>query len=178
MPAGQGLDVASIASKVLDAVVAHLEAAPGVNVPQRRIIAPGNPRLIAWDAEQIVVALSGIGVGQAPGQGGGSQRIGNPVSSRGMRHAVLAVQLVRCVPESADGATPPPASAVTDAGLALMRDAGLLSQALVEACTKLGGVDALGPGGSSRPGAVEVLGPDGGMAAVEGSIEITAGTLA
>jgi hypothetical protein len=178
MAAGQGLDVAGIAQKILNAVTVHLNAASGITVPDRRIIAPGNIRLIAWDnCEQLIVALSGIGLGAAPGQGGTPQRTGNPVSAMGLRHAVFAVQLVRWAPESQDGTSPPEATKVTTAGLALMRDAGLLSQALVEACSSVKASTPLGRQGSVQPGAVEVIGPDGGMAAVEGSIAITAGDL-
>lgn len=179
MASGQGLDVAGIAQKILNAVVSHLCAASGITVPERRIIAPGNIRLIAWDnCEQLIVACNGIGNGAAPTQGNTTQRTGNPISAMGLRHAVYAVQLVRCTPESTDGGhTPPPADVVTTAGLALMRDAGLLSQALVEACSSVAASSPLGRGGSVQPGAVEVIGPEGGMAAVEGSIAITAADL-
>jgi hypothetical protein len=171
---GQGLAVGEIAQAILDAVVAHFNAASGCTLPDRRLIAPGNPRLIAWDCPQVVVALSGIGLGAAPGQGGTPQRTSNPISAMGLRHAVFAVQKVMCVPEAADGTRPPAADEVTTAGLALMRDAGLLTQALVEVCT----TGALKRHGTATPGAVEILGPEGAMAAVEGSIAITAGTLA
>ena len=176
MSVGQGLAVADIAQTILDAVTSHFNAASGITLPDRRIIAPGNIRLIAWDnCEQLIVAMNGIGLGAAPGQGGTPQRTGNPISSTGLRHAVFAVQLVRWAPESRDGTTPPEAATVTTAGLALMRDGGILSQALVEACSSLKA--GLGHGGTAAPCAVEVIGPYGGMAAVEGSIAITAGDL-
>lgn len=175
MAAGQALAVADIAQAILDAVVAHFNAASGCTLPDRRIIAPGNPRLISWDCPQVVVALSGIGLGAAPGQGGTPQRTSNPVSAiGGLRHAVFEVQMVRCVPESRDGTTPPDATEVTTAGLALMRDAGLMTQALLEVCS----TGALKRHGTAQAGAVELLGPEGGMAAVGGSLAITAGSLA
>lgn len=173
---GKGIQVAAIAETILDAVVRHYQAAPGVTLPDRRVIAPGNSRLIAWDAEQTVVTLSGIGIGSAAGENAGPKSSGNPISATGLRHAVFAVQIVRCSPESEDGTTPPPADEVTAAGTALMRDAGLLSQALIGVVTE---ISAAVPRGSRvQAGAVEVLGPLGGFAAVEGTIAVTAPILA
>ena len=129
----------------------------------------------------LVVTLTGIGVGQAAGVNAAAQRAGNPLSGAGMRHAVLAVQLVLCVPESVDGEKPPPARDVTAAGHRFLAAAGLLSQALVEACTRVRALtDPAGSGfaGLVTAGAVETLGPTGGMAAVEGTIQVTAGGLA
>jgi len=176
LSAGQGLAVADIAQKILTSVVAHFKTAPQVSLPKRQFIAPGNPRLIAWDAEQLYVAMSGIGLGSAPTEPAFAQRTGNPISASGIRHAVFEVQLVRCVPESQDGTNPPDPAVITTAGLALMRDAGLLSQALVEACSTVSA--ALAGLGSVQPGAVEILGPEGGMAACAGSIAVSAGNLA
>jgi hypothetical protein len=176
MAIGQGLAVGDIACTILNAVVSHYSAASGIALPDRRIIAPGEPRSIAWDCEQCVITLSGLGLGAAPTQGATAQRTSNPVSATGLRHAVFATQIVRCVPESQDGTVPPDVDEVNTAGLLLMRDAGLLSQALVEACSTLAA--GLGRHGSAQPGAVEMLGPEGGMAAVEGSIAVTVGTLA
>jgi hypothetical protein len=170
---GLGLALPDLARRVLDGVVAHYDAVDAkckpserVNLPARRVIAPGNPRLVAWDCEQLVVTMSGIGVGQAPGEGGRPAGRGNPISATGLRHAVFAVQIVRCVPESRDGTSPPPDDVLTAAGLALLRDAGLLSQALVEICTQVAG--GLGAGARVVPGAV---------AGVEGSLAVTAGGL-
>lgn len=175
MPAGQGLDVAGIAQTILTVIENHYKTADNTCLPARRVIAPGNPRLIAWDTEQLVIALSGIGLGAAPTQPGFAQRTGNPVSAAGIRHAVFEIQLVRCVPESKDSMGPPHATTVTASGLALMRDAGLLSQALVEGSDAVAAL--LGMRGSVEPGAVQTLGPEGGMAAVAGSMAITAGGL-
>ncbi len=175
-PAGLGLAVADIATLILDTVGTHFAAASGVDLPARRVIAPGNPRLIAWDnCEQVVVTMSGIGVGSAPGENSGVRGSGNPVSSMGMRHAVYAVQITRRVPESHDGTTPPPDAELTKAGLAVMRDAGLLSQAMVAVVTAVS--EAVPRGSRVIPGAVEMLGPEGGYVAVESSLTVTAGLL-
>jgi hypothetical protein len=174
---GLGLAVADIAQTILDTVVAHFAAATDVKLPGRRVIAPGNPRLVAWDScEQVVVTMSGIGVGQAPGEGGTAQGSRNPISAAALRHAVFAVQITRCVPESRDGTRPPPDDQLTASGLAVIRDGGLLSQAMVEVCTAV--ANGLPAGSRVVPGAVEMLGPEGGFAAVEGSLAVTAGLLA
>lgn len=178
-PAGQGkgLAVADIAQAILAAVVDHFNAAPGVTLPERRVIAGGNPRLIAWDCDQLAVSMSGIGLGWAPGQGGQARQTGNPVSTNLLRHAVFAVQLVRHVPTmSEDGDLLPAADEITKAGLRLLRDAGLLSHALTRAVGAVRTDTRLGHG-SATAGAIEMIGPDGGMAAVEGSIAITAANL-
>lgn len=173
---GLALAVAPIAETILAAVVAHYGQAAGVTLPARRVIAPGAPEAVAWDCDQLVVTMSGIGIGAAPGEGATAKNVGNPVSSMGLRHAVFGIEIVRGVPESQDGTTPPPAAELTTAGLALLRDAGLLSQALVEVCTA---VAATVPRGSRvTPGAVNMLGPLGGFCSVRGSIAVTAGLLA
>lgn len=175
MAAGQGLAVVDIAQRFLTAVVDHYAAADGIELPERRIIAGGTPRAIAWDCDQLVITMSSIGLGPAPGLAGTPQRAGSPISAGGVRHAVFQAQVVRCVP-SGDGERPPAAADLTKAGTELMRDAGLLSQALVEACTRIR--DGLPKGSAAQPGLVEMLGPDGGYAAVEGQIAVTVGTLA
>lgn len=174
--AGLGLDLPSIARTILDGIVAHY-ADSAVTLPDRRVIAGGNPRLIAWDnCEQLVVSLSGVGVGSAPGEGGTPKSAGNQVSASALRHAVFAVQITRRNPESADGTRPPPADEQTAAALAFMRDAGLLSHALVRVCTTVAAALPRGP--RVQAGAVECLGPEGGFVCSEGSIAVTAGMLA
>lgn len=172
MPAGKGPDIGWIATTTLDGVVAHF-AASEVQLPDRRVIAPGQPRLVAWDCAAVLVTCGGIGWGQGPGTGSGTARpTGNPVAA-GARHTVIAVQIVRWVPES-DGTNPPDADELTAAGLEVMRDAGLLSQALVDLCGPSGPFKKLG---TAIAGAVEILGPSGFMAASEGNLTITAGNL-
>ncbi len=168
MSAGQGIDVGATAQTVLDGVVAHF-AASEVTLPDRRVIAPGDPRGVAWDCEQLVVTAAGISWGAGPGTNSATARgTGNPVSTAGARHTAIVVQIVRCVPVGdADG--PPAVAEVTAAGLALLRDGGLLSQALTELIGRDG---ALAKAGAGLVG-VEVLGPGGGMAAVEGIVTVT-----
>ena len=176
MPPGRGLDVAGIACRVFDTIVAHYDALDPDLLPPRRVIAPGESRSIAWDCDQFVLTFSGVGNGAAPGLQVQPRRQGNPISSMGLRHAVYVAQIVRCVPEPDDaGQRPPKPETLREAALHLMADAGLLSQALIDVCTQVG--DGLPKGTHCQAGAVETLGPLGGFAAVEGSIAVTAGTL-
>lgn len=172
MSAGQYLDIPTLAQTVLTGVVAHFDAAGGC-LPERRIIAPGDTRAIAWDCEAVLVTCGGILWGAGPGAGSGSGRgTGNPVSV-GARYTVLLVQIVRCSPEP-DSIEPPEPALVTEAGLLVMMDMGLLSQALVELCGKNG---PLQRAGNAIAGGVEPVGPTGGLVASEGNITISATSL-
>lgn len=172
MTAGQYIDVPGLARIVLDGVIQHY-AGSTVDLPDRRVIAPGEPRQIAWDCPAVITACGGILWGQGPGSASGAgRRTGNPVSV-GARYTIITVQIVRCVPEH-DGTDPPTVDELTTAGVALLTDAGLLSQALVELCGKGGGLQRAGV---ATAGAVEILGPSGGFAAVEGNVTVTASAL-
>lgn len=172
---GLGLSIGPIAQTVLDTTITHFAEA-GVDLPARQIIAPGAPELIAFDCEMLAVTCSGIGIGPAPGQGNTSQRTGRPISANGLRHAIFAITLLRPEPKPRNGGQQPPrAEELTAAGLSLMRDMGLLSQALIEVCTA---VDSILPEGSqAAAGAVNTVGPDGGLSGMQGSLSVTAGIL-
>lgn len=177
MAAGQGLDLPSIARAILASVEDHF-AASGVQLPQRRVIAAGAPELVAWDCPMVIVACSGVGTGPAPGVGGAAQQTGRPVAV-GARHALFAVQIVRKHPEATPvqgSVVPPKPDKITEAGVAHLRDMGLLSQALVELCANPTFRDVIS--GSAEVGAVSSVGPEGGFAGVQGSIAVTAGYLA
>lgn len=174
MTAGQYIDVPGIAAIVLAGVVAHF--APSKNeLPHRRFIAPGDTRAIAWDCESVLVTCGGILWGQGPGISASVGRgTGNPVSV-GARYAVFGVQIVRSTAAvEHDGEDPPTPDALTTAGLAMMIDAGMLSQALVELAGKDG---PLKRAGMATAGDVVFLGPSGMFAATEGHLSVTAGTL-
>lgn len=176
MSAGLGLDVGSVAQTILAALESHYAAAAGITLPERRFLAPGAPELIAIDCPCAVVTCSGVGNGQAPGVGGGPQKAGSQISSAALRHVIYAVQVWRPVPEATRAGTkPPPVERLTEAGLMVMRDAGLISQALVDICTA---VDEVLPRGSLvAPGAVTTLGPEGGYAGNQATLSVTAGML-
>jgi hypothetical protein len=178
---GKGLTIREIANSILDAVVEHWAAAivddPTVSpLPERQYVAPGDPTQIAWDCEQVVVAIQGIGWGQAPDAGTLSPGAGTHVSAVGVRHAIYVVQLIRCTPSDGDIETglPSPA-AIQAAGDEFMRDMGLLSQALMVACaTVRTGFDR---SAKVEPGAVNPDGPSGGFHGMSAQIAVTAGTL-
>jgi hypothetical protein len=172
--AGQAVDVAAVAQATLAAVEAHYGATTSDRLPDRRIIASGDARTQAWDCEQVTVTLGGILWGAAPGLGSVPQPTGHVLSSVTVPHVVIVVQIVRRVPVSEDPTSPPDAREITTKGLALMRDAGLLSQALVELCGRAG---ALRTFGAAQAGDMATLGPAGGYAAVEGTLSVTTGPL-
>lgn len=175
---GRGLTLDVIAETVLGIVVAHFDAA-GVDLPERRYVAAGDPSAIAWDCDQLCVALRGIGWGPAEDSAPSSPQVGAGLSAMGVRHAVLSIQLVRCTPSSGERGTGiPSAEVVHAAGLQFARDGGLLSQALVTACSRTGGL--VGPGGAAtvQAGALTPLGPEGGKHAWDAALAITAMDLA
>lgn len=175
---GKGLDVAGTAQEILDHVVAHWAAVtPGTAqpLPERRIIAPGDPQEVAWDCEQLVVSLGGIGFGPAVDAAPApSPRAGIPLAAQALRHAVIAVDLVRCTP-SPDNRGQVSADAINTAGLIFMRDCGMLSQAMV---TFAGILRARLPDTASvQCGVVSPFGPSGGFHAAEVTISITVAEL-
>lgn len=171
-PSGKGLRVDTLAETLLARVIAHFGAA-GVDLPTHRLVTAGAP---AWDCEQLTVTLVGIGWGQAIDSATESARPGSPMSVFATRHAVYAVSLVRCVPQPNDHDMSPPSVAdLTASGLQFMRDAGLLSQALVEVASGLR--NTLGPAGSVQAGMIEPIGPDGGFVGMDGQFIVTSGEL-
>lgn len=195
-PSGGPL-VEVVAQLLLDGIVEHYADAE-VPLPSRRYVAAGGPREVAYDCEQVTVALSGIGWGQSPDRSQGSQRTGSPMAGLAMRHAVYAVAVVRqehdaSAPEVSDmwdpedsGAFPSP-EVLNALGLRHMRDAALVSQALINVASRvraLPAMKALGRevrsdptrvSGLVQPGIVESLGPAGGYVSVEAAFTVTVG---
>lgn len=176
---GKGLDVAGTAQELLDHVVAHYAAAtPGSAepLPTRRIIAPGDPQTVAWDCEQLIVSLAGVGFGPAVDAAPApSPRAGLPLAAQALRHAVIAIDLVRCTPSGDNNGNPPAADAINTSGLIFMRDCGMLSQAVV---TFAGILRSRLPDTSSvQCGVVAPFGPSGGFHAAEVTIAITVAEL-
>lgn len=167
MAAGQGIDLGGLAQTVLIGVDQHF-AASDVELPARQVIPPGEPRAQPWTCEELVVTAAGIASGHSTSAGGTGRQAGTNVSVGG-RRVIIGVQIVRCAPVgSAD--EPADENEQTEAGLAMMRDAALLSQALVELVGRDG---PLKQHGSAVAGDVAFLGPDGGFSAVEGSLTVT-----
>jgi hypothetical protein len=132
-----GLDVAGLAQLVYDHVTQHILDA-GVTLPDRRIIAGGDTSSIAWDCEQWVLTMPGIGRGVSPNLIPGNTKVGVQFSVAGLRHVKFDAVLVRCEPTAPNGEAPP-AEQITTAGLSLLRDAGLMSQAMVMAASAITG---------------------------------------
>lgn len=178
---GKGLTIREAANAILDAVVDHWDAAIVDDntvspLPDRQYVAPGDPSQVAWDCAQLVVAIQGIGWGQAPDASTLSPKMGTQVSAVGVRHAIFVVQLIRCTPSEGDPETGLPSPVeIQAAGDEFMRDMGLLSQALVVACSTVrAGFDR---SAKVEPGAVTPDGPAGGFHGMSAQIAVTAGTL-
>lgn len=184
---GKGLAVKDIAKRLLQAVEEHFAAA-SVDLPDRRYVSAGAMQNVAWDfpddavvCGQVVVTLEGIGWGQSSVATAEYPKPGSHVSAVGIRHAVYAVQIVRCTPSTnanARRSVTPLAVDLQAAGEAYMDDAGLLSQALLTMTSELRHNFLPDRSGIVQPGLVSPVGPDGGMHAVQGGLEITVGTLA
>ena len=173
MPAGKGVDVPSIATAVMDALVLHYAAtSPPVALPDRRVIVGGDIRVMAWDCASVLVTCAGVQWGSETGLAGPlNLPTGQPLSSGGTRRVAITVQIVRCISDS--DAEPAAAEVVTAEGLLHMRDAGLLSQALVDLVAS----GVLRRHGVAIAGDVTPVGPAGAYAAVEGTLIVTAGYL-
>lgn len=158
-----------MAQALLDGVIAWFtdEGNTGPDypgLPERRYVAAGDPRAIAWDdtAGQVTVALSRILLGLDATRTPQPVRVprASPANhGRYQRTASYEVQVVRCVPTLTDAAT------LHAHGLLVLRDAGLLIRAVL---------DVANSGALTRRPVAEVgvtvddlitLGPSGGAAA-------------
>lgn len=170
---GQAINTASLAGKLLAAVEEHF-AGTDNPLPDRRGVVPGESRTIAWDCEQLTVSLDGIGWGQAIDATPTSPQAGGPASVSALRHAVFSIQLVRCTPTRRDGKTPE-MDQLNAAGMVFMRDAGMLSQAVVEFVTQLR--QGLDPTVRVQAGVIEAIGPSGGYHGLACALIVTASRL-
>jgi hypothetical protein len=161
---------------LLDEVVAWYEDHPAeLALPDRRAVVPGAPGVIAWDCEQVTVALANITVGGLNAQSVAMPRAGAPAGVGLPRIATWSVQVVRCTPESGEDATPPSAAELEVAGGRALSDAGLLSECMMSLATLAPGSRVWLPVGSTiNAGAVTPLGPEGGFHAVEAAVSISA----
>ncbi len=173
--AGLGLDITGVAELLLTRIPEHFAAAD-TPLPGRQLLAPGSPSEIAWDCPMLLVSLASIGLGNSPGgAGSGTMRQGSGVSAMGLRHAVYSVTLTRPDPSPSNNGRPPSVEALRDAALGLMRDAGLLSQALINVCSEVAG--GLPHGSLVQAGEVQTSGPSGGHVGVIGTLTCTVGQL-
>lgn len=174
---GQGLNIAQLALDLKAHLINHWNAAPPDSrtpLPQRQVIVPGDPRTIAWDCEQLTISMVGIGFGQAVAADstpGTAPRTGTPASVASVRHVVLAIALIRCTPGMSGNGTPPSPAELEAAGLEFLRDAGLLSQAMVVFAAQVR--RGLGRVASVECGVVDPYGPSGGFHGAETTLTIT-----
>jgi hypothetical protein len=179
---GRGIGVRTLALSIQDAVVQHWAAATGdvQPLPDRRLIAAGDPGSQAWDCEQLVVSLTGIGFGPAQDSAPPvTPRAGSPASILSVRHAVFNIALVRCIPgPTGRSATPPSVEALNAAGERYMIDAGMLSQALVWWASRTIKSVLPGDGASSvQLGVIEAGEAAGNMVGMEASAIVTCAAL-
>lgn len=156
---GKGLRVDLLAEKILQQVVDHFQAS-GVQLPARRIIAPGDPTVVAWDCEQLTVSMVGIGWGISEESFVPNMQAAGNAVAMSSRHIVYAIELVRCSPGSDQRDGSVDMATLNAAGLSFMRDCGLLSQAMVTMVSRL--KQELPRGTVARPGIVDPKGPSGG----------------
>ena len=166
---------AEVARAVLDSIQAwwqqHAddEDAPAP-LPDRRFIAPGAPREVAWDPNgQVHVALDHILAGLNPTQPPQpavlprSSRASNPAALN--RSALLEIQIVRCQPSLTGAGRIPSRDTLDEQGWTLIGDAGHLSRCAL-AAAKAGDWLREGAHGQITIGDVQTVGPQGELAAI------------
>lgn len=176
---GNRLNILEIAQTLRDGVAAHWAAHTDPDVaplPDRRLLVGGDAAVVAWDCEQLTVAMQGIGNGQSDDTAATAPQIGAGASVFNMRHVVFEVLLLRCVATMDDDGTPPTVTVLESEGERFLRDAGMLSQALTEIASRVKG-KLLEPGGIARVGQILPVGPEGGFAGNVGLFQVTSARL-
>lgn len=177
----QGINVKQLASDLLAYVIDFwADATDAEPLPAIQIITGGEVRLIAWDCEQLTVALTAIDM-DVPASAVGPMQTPH-LAANSLRHAQFTVQLVRCAAVSQEDGEPPDPEEIHAKGLVFMRDVGLLSQALFQWCQSVTtpgntGVLHFGGGILATGGVVVPVGPQGGYMAAEGGVTISAALL-
>ena len=147
-----------VAAHVLDVVAAGLTDA-GVDVPERRYVAPGP--LPAWDCEQLTVALVRPAVPGTPGR-----EVARSRPCGGPRFVEVRVELVRCAPVG-DGEEPATVEELTACAQGLSADVEALRKALDDPVALVGR-----PGPTTLVGPVTTTGPEGGLVAVGALVQV------
>lgn len=166
--------VYAAAEELLELLVA-VAAAEAVDLPPRVYISAGRPENVAWDCEQLVLAMSALEPQIAFLQGV-EELSGTPASSSlpSFPTALLGISLVRCHPEpviTRDNVIPPSVEAECAAALVSMTDAALLRRFAVEAMK-------VAPGSgvhltAVRAGSVLPGGPEGGFSGTTLALAVT-----
>lgn len=178
MTLGQALDVHAVGRSLFLAVVDHFAARTQPeyqDLPTRRYLATGDSSSVAWDCEQFSVSLEGIGAGSSQDSPAPSRQPGVQTGVSAVRFATFMASLVRCVPTMDDNGNFPPVADMDAAGDQFLRDAGLLSQAVVEWGSQMR--RSLGPSAQVVLGDVLPAGPEGKFAGLICSAQIGVTTL-
>jgi hypothetical protein len=169
-----GLDLTTVPQALLAAINTYF-ATNGVQLPDRQMVTAADPTLVAWDCPQVVVTLADVGWGRSPDATQLSPSFGKQASVNAMRHVTYAALITRPYPTIGDDAELPSVDAIEQAGAVTALDMGLLSQCLVNFVAFHN--PALPIGGSAQAGAVQVIGPEGGLIGCQGALIVTAGAL-
>jgi hypothetical protein len=177
------LDVAGTAVRLLTAIEDWYAdpANAAAELPARRYVAAGEPRLVPWDdsAGQVTVTLSTMPLGPRPDLPGGVTQ--TPARNRPhllIRTAVYELQIVRPAPIPGYGGEPPTRDVLNAAGLAGMHDIEQVMRCLNRAQTRgrivgdAGAPDPSGPAPVQVP-TIETVGPTGGLTGIAVQINVT-----
>ena len=145
------------ATDVLEAVRAVFAAA-GVDLPDRQYAASAAVGSIAWDCAQLVVGVGRI----FPGIPGAEFTGQDLAGCRGPRVQSMAVVLLRCVPVPDEEGEPPTSAELDTSAAELLADADLLHDGLIDHLLANGA--AWNDVRAWRVGALDAVGPEGGLA--------------
>jgi len=177
-PTVRRLAVAETAVHILQSVERWYadEANNAEALPDRRYVAPGEPRTVAWDcsAGQVTVALEGAPLGRSQELAGRPQQSPNRNAAGAyIRQANYELQIVRPTPGPGGSGQPPSVEKLYGAGLSMLED---YSQVLawVAAAQESGEWLPEGHGpAQTLVSTVESLGPAGLLTAIAVRISVT-----
>ncbi|HEY2101512.1 MAG TPA: hypothetical protein VGH72_33950 [Pseudonocardia sp.] len=169
-----GIDLATVANALLSDTVAFF-AQNGIQLPKRQYVGAGSPADIAWDCEQLVVALASVGWGRSVDATQLSPSFGKVASVNAMRHAEISIALVRKTPVISGRGVVPTPDELNKAGQQFLLDAGTLSQAMVNFVSFEN--PAIPDGCNVQAGSVQPFGPEGGYVSMSGGLILTVASL-
>jgi hypothetical protein len=168
------LALQAVADGLMTEVVNHYTDS-GVELPERRLLVPGAPGAVAWDCEQVTLAISAVQPSASGAQFNVMPKAGAQAGVMLTRQVTWAIQVVRCSPTSGEDGEPPGAAELGGAAMASLIDVAELSQCMIELASLTPGTrDWLEVGTTINAGTTTPLGPEGGFQAVEASVIISA----
>lgn len=176
-PTVRRLAVADTAVRILQSAERWYadEANNAEPLPDRRYVAPGEPRTVAWDcsAGQVTVALEGSPLGRSQELAGRpAQSPNRNAAAMYVRQANYELQIVRPTPGPGGSGQPPSTEALYAAGLSMLED---YSQVLAWAAHAQESGEWLQDGYPAQTlvSTVESLGPAGLLTAIAVRISVT-----